>query len=68
MKHFTKGYQLWQRNEGGYSLTEFDELEDAVLADKLTSDWYVTKAISANYDNVTFNNLIKLPKEETKPL
>ena len=44
MKRFTKSYQLWiNLGDGGYTFTEFDNLEEALEVEKYTSDWYITK-------------------------
>lgn len=45
MNLFTKPFQIWQNNGNGqFVFTEFDTLEEALLADKFSSEWYVTTA------------------------
>ena len=43
MKRFTKPYQLWVYADYGYTPTEFDTIEEALEAEKYTSNWYITK-------------------------
>lgn len=45
MKKFTKPYQLWQSADDNYYFVEYDSLEEAVLADKYGSDWYITQKV-----------------------
>jgi len=40
-----KEYQLWIYMDGGYQLTEYDYLEEVLLAEKHSCDWYVTKRV-----------------------
>lgn len=47
MKIPTKRYILWLSNgEGCYSPIEYNELEEAMIADKYSPDWYVTESIN----------------------
>jgi hypothetical protein len=56
MKKFTKRFQVWEKGDQGYSLTEFDSLEEAVLDQKYTSDWYVTEAFGKYGETVKLMN------------
>jgi|CXWK01.1.fsa_nt_gi hypothetical protein len=57
MKKFTKRFQVWERSEGTYyTLKEFDSLEEAVLDQKYTDDWYVTEAFDKYGENVKIVN------------
>lgn len=58
MKKFSKEYQVWEWSDGGYQLTEFDTLEEAVLSQKYTDNWYVTKAFGM-YESCKVINLEK---------
>ncbi|WP_350151288.1 hypothetical protein [Nitrosomonas sp.] len=40
-----KEYILWTYSDGGYHPTEYDTLEECLLADKY-GDWYVTRSIN----------------------
>lgn len=45
MKKLEKQYQLWIRCDYGYTLNEFNSLEECLLAEKYTNDWYITKRV-----------------------
>ena len=42
----TKEYILWVYGDGGYHPTEYDTVEEALLAEKYTIDWYLTKSVN----------------------
>ncbi len=45
MKEFTKKYQRWNYADGQYSPTEFDTLQEAMLAESFSDNWYITKKV-----------------------
>jgi hypothetical protein len=54
MKTFTKQYQLWISNGNyGYTFTEHDTIIEAILAEKYTSDWYITKNVAVEIKEST---------------
>ncbi len=46
MKRPTLKYILWIHNGQGYTPTECATVEEALLVDKYTSDWYLTEAVN----------------------
>jgi len=48
MKKFTKKYQLWTYADYGYNFTEYDTLEEALTAERYTSDFYITRAVEVD--------------------
>lgn len=46
MNKLKKQYQVWTYSEGSaYSVTEYDTLAEAVLADKYGDNYYITKRV-----------------------
>jgi len=45
MDKFEKEYQLWTYNDGGYTFKEFDTLEELLLAERYTTQFYITKRV-----------------------
>lgn len=41
-----KKYILWLYSDGGYHPTEFDTVEEALLAERYTSDFYITESVN----------------------
>ena len=59
----TKKYILWLWNGGGgYMPNEYDTVQEVLLADKFTSDWYITKSIN---DISAYDGYVE-PKKEVK--
>lgn len=47
MKRPRKRYILWVHAENGtYSPTEYDTVEEALISTKYSEDWYITEAIN----------------------
>ena len=54
MKKFTKRYQLWTRSEGNYyAFTEYETIEECLLADKYAVDWYITEKVNFKVEKST---------------
>lgn len=60
MQKPTKKYILWTYSDGGYHPTEFDTVEEALIADKYGSAWYLTESVN----RITANTWYDKPKEE----
>lgn len=45
MNKFKKTYQLWTKNDYGYSLEEYDTLKECLFTEKYTTDFYITKKV-----------------------
>lgn len=56
----TKKYILWVYSDSGYHPTEFDTVEEALLAEKYTRDFYITESINRISAISGFNK----PKDE----
>jgi hypothetical protein len=42
-----KRYILWEKSDGPYYFpTEFDSVEEALIRQKFTDDWYLTEALN----------------------
>ena len=63
MKKPTKRYILWTYSDGGYSPTEYDELEEALTVEKYTHDYYITEAIN----RISASSFFDKPKDEPLP-
>lgn len=63
MKKPTKEYILWIYGDGGYHPTEYDTVEEALLAERYTTDWYLTEAVNDIYAGTRFNP----PKKDDTP-
>ena len=61
MKLPTKKYILWLYSDGGYHPTEYDTVEEVLLAEKYTSDFYITESVNDISAYVDF----KKPKTPT---
>lgn len=65
MNQFTKKYQLWEScGNSLYDLTEYDTLDEAILAHKNTMDWYITEAIE--YETIRISNYEKPKPKPTE--
>lgn len=53
MKKFTKRYQLWIYSDGGYNFTEFETIEEALIADKYSGNWYITEKVNFKVEKTT---------------
>jgi len=51
----TKKYILWLYGDGGYHPTEFDTAEEALLAERYTSDFYITESVNSISANTYFD-------------
>lgn len=61
MQKPSKRYILWIYSDGGYQPTEYDTVEEALLADKYGSAWYLTEAVN----RISASSWYDKPKEET---
>ena len=61
MQKPTKRYILWIYSDGGYQPTEYDTLEEALLAEKFSSAWYLTETIN----HITASSYYRKPEEKT---
>lgn len=53
MKDLNKKYQVWAYNsDGGYSLYEYDTLDECIMSTKYTDNWYITKKVEIKIDEV----------------
>ena len=60
MKLLTKKYQVWTYNgDGGYSMQEYDTAEEAILATKYSSDWYITQRVELIIKEKTNEEVVK---------
>ena len=56
MKKFTKKFQVWAHGGDAYSLSEFDTIEEAVLSQKYTEDWYLTTVFAKYGERLEVQN------------
>lgn len=45
MKKFTKKYQIWTYADNAYTPTEYDTIEECLLHDRYTADFYITQSV-----------------------
>ena len=60
MQKPTKRYILWTYSDGGYQPTEYDTVEEALLADKYGAAWYLTESVN----RISASSWYDKPKEE----
>jgi hypothetical protein len=60
MKQPKLRYIVWVSNGEGYTPTEYPTVEEALIAEKYSADWYLTETV--NY--ISANGYYKQPKQE----
>ena len=54
MRTLHKPYQVWTDSGGeGFSLQEYDTLEECLTCEKYTSTWYITKRVDIKIEERT---------------